>query len=118
MPKPVVIIPESVQTLALFWNPSAVVHDPDPDEVHRDNSPWYVVLPALGVTVRAVDPNGEPIVGYWSGKDAIQYALGLWNMLVADPKLLAQARDQVEMPDSVQVGHKVMQRIISVPKPQ
>lgn len=112
-----------IPVLFFFFNPAPLLRRDDeenedqPEIQHRDNTPWCVVIPALGVTVQAVDNNGDPIVGYWDHNDACDWGVGLWNQLIADPKLLAKLRKSPEAPLEVSNDPKIMQRTIYVQAP-
>ena len=110
-----------IPVLFLFVNPAPLWREdqaggePEP-KAHRDNTAWYVSIPALGVTVQACDDDGEPIVGYWGWRSCSNWAMGLWNAIQADPKLLVQLRETPEAPLTIDEDDpKIMHKVLMVP---
>ncbi len=110
---------KKVATPVWICNPAPVPDDVAPEGTQtRENTPWFVVLPALGVTVKALHEDDSPIVGYWDDRSAIDYCTELYGTLMADPKLLAEVRQNPEFPITFAEGGKIMQRTIMVPLPE
>ena len=115
-----------IPVLFFFFNPAPLLllrrdeeeNEDQPPVQHRDNTPWCVCIPALGVTVQAVGNDGNPIVGYWDHNDACDWGVALWNQLINDTKLLEKLRKSPEAPLEVSKDPKIMQRTIFVQAPQ
>jgi hypothetical protein len=108
-----------LSTIFLFLNPAPLEDGKvvEEGESTRANTPWFVNIPALGVSVMARDSKGAPVTGYWKDQDAVSWASGLWNRLTADPKLLGQVKANPEWPDKIDPSFKMMIRIADVPRP-
>lgn len=105
-----------VRQLVIFMNPAPLASGEDgADATTRENTPWYVSIPSLGVSVQAQYPDGRPVTGYWEDSDAVAHAFGLWMLFTQDAELLAEARANPEWPEDMSEGNKTMQRTISVP---
>jgi hypothetical protein len=104
-----------ISTLALIVNPAPVKGEGSDESAHtRDNTPWAIVLPELGVSVLARDRKGELVYGYWDDKEAQHSAEMLYQHLRSHPDLLANAQANPEFPGTVSEYGKVMYRVLTV----
>lgn len=106
--------------LMIVFNPAPVVKDPEKRaqvEHHRENTPWYVSYPDLGVTVMLHDPDNdnEPLVGYISTRMVVQQITAIYNRLSTDDDFLDQTRKANEYPEFMTERAKISPFKILVP---
>lgn len=104
-----------IQVLVIFFNTSPVLEDAPDGVPTRENTPWYIFFPSLGVCLQAMHPNGQPITGYWDASEAGSHAASLYQQISADPNLLTELRTNPDLAPTVLDGYKMMSRTISVP---
>jgi hypothetical protein len=112
------IIDGTVSQLVFIINPAPFIREDSVEEgeMHRGNTPWLIHLPALGVTVQALNHNGEPKVGYYDYREAMDHARQIWNRCVEDPSIIEGLRTESASywPGTVHSDGKIMFRYIDV----
>jgi len=66
--------------------------------VNRDNTPWVVIIPELGVTATVVDKDGDPLTGRIEPGYGLFYAYQLYTKLLREPELLVAYQIKNDMP--------------------
>lgn len=111
------LVPKIKKVLVILANPAGVQQDGENKEgaPSRENQPWFVFLPSLGVSLVAVDRHGAQIKGYWELDEAKAWAGSVYSQLANDPELLAETRDRPAIMPAVWDGYKLMSTMLSVP---
>jgi len=87
--------------LALLYNSAHPIISPSDREklpVNRDNTPWVVVIPELGVTATVLDKDGDQLCGRIEPGYGMFYALQLYMRLTSNAELLAAYQKKNDMP--------------------
>jgi len=95
-----VVQPEHT-VLALLYNSAHPIISPSDREklpVNRDNTPWVVMIPELGVTATVVDNDGDPLCGRIEPGYGLFYAFQLYTKLSRNPELLTAYQTKNDMP--------------------
>lgn len=95
-----VVQPEHT-VLALLYNSAHPIISPSDREklpVNRDNTPWVVIIPELGVTATVLDKDGDKLCGRIEPGYGMFYALQLYMRLTAKPELLTAYQKKSDMP--------------------
>jgi hypothetical protein len=88
--------------LAMLYNSAHPIISPSDREklpVNRDNTPWVVIIPELGVTSTVVDKDGDPLVGRIEPGYGLYYAFQLYTRLMREPELLVAYQTNNDMPE-------------------
>jgi len=108
VPQPVVQVKVNLIVLALLFNAAHPILDPKDREKYsrnRENEPWVVIFPDLGVVSTITNRDGDPLTGKINIDYGSLHAENLYRKLVADPELLASYRAKNDMP-KIEDGYK------------
>ena len=81
---------------------------------HRGNSPWLIAIPVLKICFTAQRRDGTPICGFYEDQEALALAARVYDKCRSDAKVLDAMQKDYRWPETFVLGHKIMQRIISV----
>jgi hypothetical protein len=93
--------------LALLYNSAHPIQSPSDRvtmPINRDNTPWVVIIPELGVTATVVDTDGDPLTGRIEPGYGMFYAFQLYTRLTRDRDLLTAYQQKNDMP-SLEKGY-------------
>ena len=111
------VLSQTVNQVAMIINGAPFISkedERDSIEHHRNNTPWHIHFPSLGITFQVLNEAEEPIVGYYHDRQAESDSHALWEHLRSlTDKERVVLRDKSEFP-ILRDGFKMMTRILKV----